>query len=45
VKKTKDFPGVLGAISFDERGDTTLRLISVFEVRNGAFQYLGPASR
>jgi len=43
VRRTNDFPGVLGRMGFDGNGDTTLRLISVFEVRNGRFRYLGPA--
>lgn len=43
LRRLRDFPGVVGVTNFDEKGDTTLRLIGVFQVRNGAFEYVGPA--
>ena len=43
VRATKDFPGVVGLISFDQKGDSSIQLIGVFEVRNQAFVYVGAA--
>lgn len=43
LRRLKDFPGVIGVTNFDEKGDTTIRLIGVFQVKNGAFEYVGPA--
>ncbi len=37
---TKDFPGTLGTWSFDENGDTTLKVMSVSGVENGRFKPL-----
>ena len=45
VAKTKDFPGIVGTVNFDAYGDTSLRLIGVFQVKNGAFSYVGPAKQ
>lgn len=41
VFATKDFNGVLGTWSFDERGDTTLTELSGQQVKNGKFEYVG----
>lgn len=43
VRATKDFPGIVGITNFDEKGDSTIGLIGVFQVRNHAFTYVGPA--
>ena len=43
VRATKDFPGVVGLTSFDQKGDSSIQLIGVFQVRNQAFEYAGPA--
>lgn len=43
VRNTKDFSGIIGVTNFDEKGDTTLRLIGVFLVNNRVFEYVGPA--
>jgi branched-chain amino acid transport system substrate-binding protein len=40
VSQTKDFQGGLGTWSFDENGDTTLRVMSGQIVRNGAFEFV-----
>ena len=45
VHKTKDFPGVIGVTNFDAKGDSTINLIGVFRVKNGAFEYVGPARK
>lgn len=37
VRKTKDFPGLSGKISFDSKGDLTDQRFSVYEVKNGMF--------
>ena len=38
LRATRDFPGTLGTWSFDENGDTTLRVLSVSTVENGKFK-------
>ena len=40
VGQTKDFQGGLGTWSFDENGDTTLRVMSGQIVKNGEFQFV-----
>lgn len=40
IMSTKDYDGVLGKWSFDERGDTTLTSMSGFEVRDGQFVFV-----
>jgi ABC-type branched-subunit amino acid transport system substrate-binding protein len=42
VAKTKDFKGVLGTYSFDQRGDTTQKIISIYEAK--AARPTGPGS-
>ena len=39
IAATKNYPGVLGATSFDENGDTTVRWVSIYEVVNGAWTW------
>jgi len=34
--RTRNYPGAMGPIGFDGRGDTTLRLVTVFEWRSAA---------
>ena len=36
-------PGVVGLTSFDQKGDSSIKLIGVFQVRNQAFEYVGAA--
>ena len=43
VKRTKDFPGIVGVTNFDAKGDSTIGLIGVFRVKNQAFEYVGSA--
>ena len=43
VRKTRNFPGVTGTVNFDARGDSTNKSIGIFEVRDGRFEYIGPA--
>lgn len=43
ARATKDFPGVVGPTSFDQKGDSSVQLIGVFQVRNQAFEYAGAA--
>ena len=40
VKATKNFAGLFGLWSFDERGDTTLKLMSGNVVRDGEFEFV-----
>jgi len=40
MKGIKEYPGILGVHSFDERGDTTIRTIGIYTVRDGKFQFL-----
>ena len=35
IRATKNFPGVIGETSFDERGENTLKLITTFISENG----------
>src|SRR4029077_2468770 len=41
VANTQGFKGVTGSYSFDANGDATSPLMSISEVRNGAWVYLG----
>ncbi len=43
VRNTQDFQGALGPTSFDSNGDTTNKLIGVFQVVKAAYKYMGPA--
>ena len=40
VKKTKDFPGILGKVNFDKRGDAVGKSVGIFQVKNGKFVFL-----
>lgn len=41
MKQLKDFPGVFGPMNFDEKGDSLIRQIGIFTVRDGKFHFLG----
>ena len=40
MKKMKDFPGILGAVNFDEHGDAVGKSVGIFKVENGKFKFL-----
>ncbi len=40
MKKTKDFPGILGPVNFDARGDAVGKSVGIFQVRDGKFQFI-----
>lgn len=40
MKKMKDYPGILGPINFDERGDAVGKSVGVFKVENGKFVFI-----
>jgi len=40
MKKIKDFPGILGAINFDEKGDAVGKSVGIFKVENGKFKFV-----
>jgi branched-chain amino acid transport system substrate-binding protein len=40
VVNTRDFVGIFGTWSFDENGDTTLKIISGNAIRDGMFEYV-----
>jgi len=40
MKTLGAYPGILGTHRFDARGDTTLRTIGIFTIRNGQFEFL-----
>ncbi|MBI1953947.1 MAG: branched-chain amino acid ABC transporter substrate-binding protein [Candidatus Omnitrophica bacterium] len=43
MKQIKEYPGILGVHTFDARGDTTLRTIGIYTVKNGKFEFLQAA--
>ncbi len=40
MKQIRQFEGILGTHSFDARGDTTVRTIGVYTVRDGKFEFV-----
>ncbi|MBI3252858.1 MAG: branched-chain amino acid ABC transporter substrate-binding protein [Candidatus Omnitrophica bacterium] len=40
VRATKDFPGILGTVNFDARGDAVGKSVGIFKVTNGKFEFL-----
>ena len=40
MRRIKEYPGILGVHSFDSKGDTTIRTIGIYTVRDGAFKFL-----
>lgn len=43
MREVEQYPGILGVHTFDEKGDTTLRTIGLYEVRDGRFSFLEAA--
>jgi branched-chain amino acid transport system substrate-binding protein len=44
MKSLKDWPGLFGLQNFDEKGDTLIRDIGIFTVKQGAFQFVRTAT-
>ena len=44
VRGTKDFPGILGPVNFDERGDAIGKSVGIFKVENGKWIFLSSKS-
>lgn len=44
MKRLEDYPGIFGLQNFDEKGDSLIRDIGLFSVRNGKFVFLKTAS-
>lgn len=40
VRATKDFPGILGPVNFDEKGDAVGKSVGIFQIQNGQFVFL-----
>jgi branched-chain amino acid transport system substrate-binding protein len=40
LKKTKDFPGILGPINFDSKGDAVGKSVGIFQIKNGKFTFV-----
>ena len=40
MKKMKDYPGILGPVNFDERGDAIGKSVGIFKVEKGKFNFL-----
>jgi len=40
LKKMKDFPGILGPINFDEKGDAVGKSVGIFKIEGGKFKFL-----
>ena len=40
MKDTKEFPGILGPVRFDEKGDAIGQSVSVYKIENGKFKFL-----
>ena len=40
AKGMKEYPGILGTHRFDEKGDTTIHTIGIYQVRKAKFQFL-----
>ena len=40
MHKMKDFPGILGPVNFDERGDAIGKSVGIFKVENGKFKFI-----
>ncbi|MBI4341207.1 MAG: branched-chain amino acid ABC transporter substrate-binding protein [Candidatus Omnitrophica bacterium] len=44
IKQLKDYPGLFGLQNFDEKGDSRIRDVGVFTVKDGRFQFVKTAS-
>lgn len=40
LRSMKDFPGIMGAINFDEHGDAIGKSVGIFKVEKGKFKFL-----
>ncbi len=40
VRKMKDYPGILGPVNFDEKGDAIGKSVGIFKVEKGKFKFL-----
>ena len=40
LRQTKDFPGILGPINFNEKGDAIGKSVGIFKVENGKFKFV-----
>ena len=40
MKQLKDYSGILGVTNFDQKGDSLNRTISIFQVKNGKFEFV-----
>lgn len=40
MRKMKDFPGIVGVVNFDAKGDAIGRSVGVFKVENGKFVFI-----
>ena len=40
VAKLKNYKSIIGTFSFDKNGDTTNKIISVYGVKNGKWEWL-----
>lgn len=40
VRRTKDYPGILGPINFDEKGDAIGKSVGIFKIENGKFRFI-----
>ena len=43
MKQVKSYPGILGIHTFDSRGDTTIRTIGIYTIKDGKFQFVEAA--
>lgn len=43
MKEMKSYPGILGDHTFDARGDTTIRTIGIYRIKDGKFQFVEAA--
>ena len=40
MKKMKDYPGILGVINFDEKGDAIGKSVGVFKIQKGKYVFI-----
>jgi branched-chain amino acid transport system substrate-binding protein len=40
LRNTKDFPGILGVVNFDPKGDAVGKSVGIFKIENGKFIFL-----
>ena len=44
MKQLKEYPGILGLHTFNSRGDTTNRVIGIYQIKNGKFKFVEAAT-